>query len=102
MATGFPENRSVLYKKVPDNDQVGDDVGIENAPELDSEGDEETEKVVQDTELELVQLEGKQGKYKEAPNIIDRYMARPECLDKMCLAQFCHQLYSCIKDSKRC
>ena len=76
VATGFPENRSLFFRK------VGDD---ENEIQ-----DDESEHVELDEEItnDSVTIEGCTGKYKKSTTVIERYRFRPKCLESMCLAQF--------------
>ena len=84
VVTGFPKNRSTFYRKVKDTveEEIGEDF----------EGDEsESEDEMEEEELptsKVVKIEGRQGTYKESITVIDRYKARPDHLETMCLAQF--------------
>ena len=69
IGTGFPENRQVFFQKVFDD--------------AEPEGIEDDE-----LEDELVELEGKSGKYREAISIHKRYAARPFGIQSISLAQF--------------
>ena len=73
--TGFPENRTVFFKKVHDNDLGEDD---ENEDEVEAS-------LVKDS---IVEIANKPGKYKQSSPIHDRYAVRPSCVEKLCLAQF--------------
>ena len=70
VATGFPENRSKFLIKIKDKAVDGDD---------DEEG------LLQQ---DYVTVPGKEGTYKHKIQIHDKYQARPEALEDMCLAQF--------------
>ena len=87
--TGFPENRSHFWQKVPgdNNEELN----------LNGEDDEnETEDQATDRIKKPVKLPGKSGYFTEATTIHDRYAARPASenpeiegrLEKICLAQF--------------
>ena len=76
--SGFPDNRSVFYHKVKDADEE------EMLDDVDS--DSETEE--RDENNFAFKIEGRQGRYKQAISIHDRYSGRPERLEEMCLAQF--------------
>ena len=69
IGTGFPENRQVFFQKVFDD--------------AEPEGIEDDE-----LEDELVELEGKSGKYREAISIHKRYAARPFGIQSISLAQY--------------
>ena len=90
--TGFPENRSVLFRKVPDNGvQKTHARDYTESSESESDVDDYdhcTEKNVNTYQDETVEIEGRDGNYKQALTMIDRYAARPEYLEQICLAQF--------------
>ena len=69
VATGFPENRLHFLRKV--KDILGD-------------GNEE----IEDPQQGDIQLPGKEGKYRKTVPIHEKYAARPDALENMCLAQF--------------
>lgn len=86
--TGFPENRSILYKRVKDESSKEAD-GKELQKEIIDEDEGDDDEVTEESIVGgAVKIEGKQGSFKQAPSIIDRYQVRPEILDQMCLAQF--------------
>ena len=81
VTTGFPENRSLFYQKVKEDD--------EKENEIIPESDDEEGELQQDCQGgELIKIEGRTGKYRKAVTIIDRYVGRPKLLQTMCLAQF--------------
>ena len=87
VASGFPENRSEFYQKVPDVDtSLQKEFDAEEDPNVEQDGDDDFEEV-SDTN-EALKIEGKEGKYKKAITVQERYAGRPKCLEKMCLAQF--------------
>ena len=75
VATGFPWNRSTFLVK-----QAGDKL-IENE-------DEEEDDQSSSTKQRAIQLPGREGSFKMAISIHDKYSARPENLQHICLAQF--------------
>ena len=89
VTTGFPDNRSAFYKKCSDGP-------IQEIEDVDSENDEdEDENETSDNKKEVhvslglpIQIEGRTGMYTAATTVLERYVARPECLEQMCLAQF--------------
>ena len=84
VASGFPDNRSVFYKKVVEKNEnfSKDDPGEENVDNI-----EEAEMPDLD-ECEIVTIEGRSGQYKQAITVHDRYLKRPILLENICLAQF--------------
>ena len=100
VATGFPENRSLFFKKVSDEDlnpknKEDDAMDIDavleefvdyysdNEDELDGENEEE-----EGAHLDNIKLADRPGTYKQAITVHERYAVRPERLKFMCLAQF--------------
>ena len=69
VATGFPENRLHFLRKVKD---------------ILEDGNEE----IEDPQQGDIQLPGKEGKYRKTVPIHEKYAARPDALENMCLAQF--------------
>ena len=86
VASGYPENRSVFFQKVNDNSEKI--VELDNSFEEDHDEDSEDELIDNDDEKKPVKIAGRDGKFKEAISIHDRYAKRPDYLEKMCLAQF--------------
>ena len=85
VTTGFPENRSVFYRKMAENDH-----------EI-VEDHEDSEEANQDGPVEdSVQIQGHSGKFQKSITVIERYAARPSCLESMSLAQF-SIFYTAIK-----
>ena len=82
VSTGFPENRYVSFRKLPDDDME------------EHESDALDEDAVDDEEENLsynrnkVKIKNKKGIYQQAISIHERYADRPTCLETMCLAQF--------------
>ena len=100
VATGFPENRSLFFKKVSDedpnskhskDDEMDVDAVLEefadyysdHEDELDDNNEEEEE-----THLDNIKLADRPGTYKQAVTVHERYAVRPKRLKHMCLAQF--------------
>ena len=77
VATGFPENRSCFFRKVSDENPV---------EEEDVDMDQEEERP--SYQRKSCKIEGRVGTYEQSIGAIDRYIARPKELEKMCLAQF--------------
>ena len=101
VASGFPENRSVFYKKIndePNCDHPDHQIVSENEDEdEDEDGDEDEDESKEEqqsnkgslsTTAPIVEIEGCPGKFKSATSVIDKYAARPNYLKEMCLAQF--------------
>ena len=86
--SGFPENRSVFYQKVVE----GKDEEIQDS--VNDDGDDVEPSAANEDGQEAfggqnpVEIAGRSGKFVQATTIIDRYEARPDYLDVMCLAQF--------------
>jgi hypothetical protein len=79
--TGFPENRSVLFKRAKEEDQ--DEEQYENGEECQSGN-------------EFIEIEGRKGKFEQTVTMHDRYMNRPDVLEPVCFAQYT-TLYTPIK-----
>ena len=80
--TGFPQNRSTFYRKVKDNENEDEEYDGQESGDDDDNGDEEL------PTSKAVKIDGRSGKYIESISIIDRYKARPDHLNDMCLGQF--------------
>ena len=80
VATGFPENRWTMFRKVSDIDT--DTNVIES--DTDNFDDEETE----DYDPKKVKIPGRAGEFKETITVHDRYKNRPNGLQALTLAQF--------------
>ena len=103
--TGFPENRSGLWRRVPKSNQEGngensddewEDIGSwvdvneddseipapDNANSNDSSG---------------IKVQGRDGLWKKNENIIDKYERRPQAILNICLAQFATHYDVCSK-----
>ena len=89
--SGFPENRSVFYRKVAEGneeeikDSINDNQDDEEDEDPSAENEEEQDTNGGDNPVEI---EGRAGKFVQATTMIDRYEARPDYLKMMCLAQF--------------
>ena len=109
VASGFIENRSEFYQKVPDasaklqsdfdaNDNpvnIDEDNPENNQEDNSEDNSEDIPKDIENTcenevsgEAEGFEIEDHDGKYKKATTVHDRYSSRPECLEMICLAQF--------------
>ena len=85
--SGFPENRSLFYvpvKKEEDSMEEDDD---------DFDEDEEGDVHEFEKKNDIIEIEGREGKFKPSVTIIDRYMARPESLNHLSLIQFATNYY---------
>ena len=87
VATGYPENRSTFLKKINEapNDDVNEEIG--------SEQEDNVEELNVQEEDDILEIAGREGKFKKAKTIHEYYAERPndsdsEDIDKMCLAQF--------------
>ena len=82
--SGFPESRSVFYVPVKESNEAE-----VNEEEITNDNQDEDEDFV-DTENveEVIEIEGKVGKYKASKTMTDRYLNRPNKLERMTLAQF--------------
>ena len=85
VSSGFPDNRSNLFRKVSD-EQDDDLVTHSNDDKCEEEEDDEKN---QFSSIEPpVTIQGRAGKFQRATTVIERYAARPKYLKHMCLAQF--------------
>ena len=100
VATGFPQNRSLFYRKVSDEPDE-DSHNLDRDVEEDEVEDDEVEDTVTSFKKELVSIDGRSGKYKAGITIIDRYIARPKDLERMCYAQFAISYYYQAKPPKK-
>jgi hypothetical protein len=87
VVSGFPKNRSLFYRRVKDDDEDADGNELGEEEMEDDEEDEEFEDI-QPPEAKRVKIEGRPGTYTVSISVIDRYVARPQHLDDMCLGQF--------------
>jgi hypothetical protein len=86
LPSGFPENRSVLYKKVLDTEEDF------------SDSDQEQEDICE----KAVTIPGRKGVYKKSVTMHDKYMVRPAELEDICIAQFTTIFQSVKSVPKRC
>ena len=92
VSSGFPENRSVFYKKVEgENDDVNQICINDN--KNDEFGGNDDNDDIDDDDFQLsskdpIKIEGRDGLYKQSIPVHERYAARPKSLESMCLAQF--------------
>ena len=88
VATGFPENRSVFFKKITDKSEQSEDLN----KSFDEDDLEENEEDIIDNEQDdgskAITIPGREGKFKPSISIHERYAQRPDYLEKMCLGQF--------------
>ena len=75
VATGFPHNRSRMAWKVKDQN--------DNYNEEHDNGEDSAQ-----ARKREVHIPGKEGRYTEQVDVQEKYAARPEALEEMCLAQF--------------
>ena len=80
--TGFPENRTVFYKKISEEGEVyvsEEDTGDVDEEEMDNE---------ESTSKPNVRISGRTGLYQPSTCQFDYYKWRPKSLEKICVAQF--------------
>ena len=94
VTTGFPNNRSVFFKKLKDefDDEFENYLETENEMEQgdegsDSESEEQSEHQKPPPRKKL-KIDGRPGLYEESITVHLRYSNRPRALEAMCLAQF--------------
>ena len=75
LANGFPEKRGVFYFKVKDTEPVDDNLEAELLGENPHHGKD-------------IQIQGRNGSYRQSITPWEKYADRPKYLAKMCLAQF--------------
>ena len=87
VATGYPENRSVFFKKVTDHGQQFEDL---NKSFDEDDFQEEDDDIIENEEdgAKGIKIAGREGRFKPGITIHERYAKRPEYLEKMCLGQF--------------
>ncbi len=78
VATGFPENRWTMFRKLPEEE--------EEQVILDPEDGEQADTV--HTHDGTIEIPGRTGKFQETITVHDRYKNRPGGLEEMSLAQF--------------
>ena len=87
VATGYPENRSVFYKRVEEKDEEKqiciDDDFDQFDDDLDFENNDDFEPM-----SKPVRIKERDGLYQTAVTVHERYAARSKSLESMCLAQF--------------
>ena len=97
VASGFFENRSVFFQKID-----------EKADKIDSNmsGDEDEEdlgEVIDEPDVDNdqgISIAGREGKFKVATTVHDRYQKRPNYLEKMSLGQFATVYVLCPRTKK--
>lgn len=87
VATGYPENRSVFFKKVTDQGQKFEDV---NKSFDEDDLEEEDDEIIDNEEDGSggIKIAGREGRFKPGITVHERYAQRPKYLEKMCLGQF--------------
>ena len=85
VATGFPENRSNLCRKV--GKCYDEEINTNEDSDLESKN-------------EQIEIEGRRGKFAMVDSIHTKYSKRPEPLEKICLAQFASFYKTCAKPNK--
>ena len=89
VSSGYPENRSNLYRKVGDDDHE----------QLESEGEDQSTTNFKSSK-ELFSIPGRKGKFQATDTIHKKYSNRPVKLEDLCLAQFAVSYDSCVKPAK--
>lgn len=98
VATGFPEHRSYFLSKIPERNNDEDiqnqveegniDYDLAECQETEAFEGEENTTLKQDQAVEILTIEGREGKSQRSILIHEKYQARPKSLEKMCLEQF--------------
>ena len=99
VTTGFPKNRSKFFTRVHDDDQEDNDDENE-VEDIEDQNDEDFQEQKPPSSIKCT-IEGREGKYQESINVIDRYTSRPIYLEEMCLAQFAISYVFASKVPKR-
>jgi hypothetical protein len=88
VATGFPENRSGFYRKV-NGDEYENNENEDNEDEVNEDEEDEMECEVNfEDGGNVINIPGREGKFKKVSEIHVKYANRPDHLQTMCLAQF--------------
>ena len=88
VATGFPNNRSRFFKKIPDDQtEAYEDLNEQDQDKADSDFEDFTYQE-KPSSSKRCKIEGREGTYEESTTVIDRYVVRPKHLENICLAQF--------------
>ena len=77
VATGFPNNRSRFLRRLCEENDEGDD-----------HDDNDDLENIEISDTKIVQIPGSDQKYINPPTVHERYAARPDSLEHICLAQF--------------
>ena len=88
VATGYPENRSVFFKKITGQGGQSQDLNKSFDEDDIEEADDDIIENEQDDGSEGISIPGREGKFKPSISIHERYAQRPVYLEKMCLGQF--------------
>ena len=106
--SGFPENRTTFFRKVPEDDDEKDETTREATETQDDANDasdlsdfEDNEDNQSSDRPKALKIKDKPGKYEESKSVHDKYEARPKWLEKMTLAQFATQYVSAHKVSEK-
>ena len=119
VASGFPENRSVFYRKVVDDcheevqDPQNENYTVDSEDEFEDNFEDNSDDpldVVEEVERDstihegqkTVRIKDREGEFAPDVSIHDRYAARPKYLKDMCLAQFAISYTYIKKTPKRC
>ena len=89
LATGFPENRTVYFKRISGDDDK--ELHNENAlgnDDLPPDEIVDTEPVDKGNQSNIVKISGRDGTYEITISAHDKYGQRPAELDNICFAQF--------------
>ena len=78
--SNLPEDRTMFLAKIGDDDFADQD----GKNQLDNEMDSD----IRNDHGEIMRVAGRDGRYKKASSIHDKYSKRPKKLDDICLAQF--------------
>ena len=101
VATGFPNNRSKFFRRLPDDqDKVNEALNEQDQDESDAEFEDYTDEE-KSLSSKTCKIEGREGTYQESTTVIDRYIDRPKHLENMCLGQFAISYSSTSKVPKR-
>ena len=89
VATGFPEHRQSFYRKVMDKNDKPIPIARYD------EEEEDVSDTVDDSTSPFITIKGKNGKFCKSISPDERYVLRPPCIEKICLAQFAtHYTYA--------
>ena len=81
--TGFPENRTVFYKKISEEGEV-----LISEEETCDENEGDMEETEESSSKPNVRISGRTGFYQQSTCQFDYYKWRPKSFEKICVAQF--------------